>query len=112
MAGVQFVQQLDLNGNKITELATGVAGTDAVNVDQLAAAGPQGFAASVGNGLGTSFAVTHGLNTLDVIVQVFDNATGAESIATVVRTSVNVVTVGFVLPPTTNQYRVVVVPVP
>jgi len=112
MSGVQFVQQLDLNSNKITELGTGVAGTDAVNVNQLNAVAPQGFAASIGDGVATSYVVTHGFSTFDVIVQVFENSSGAEVLAQVTRNAEDDVTIVFGTAPTTNQYRVLVVPVP
>lgn len=112
MSGVQFVQQLDLNGNKITEVGTGVAGTDAVNVNQLTAVAPQGFAADLGNGVLTSFTVTHSFSTFDVIVQVYENSTGAEVLAQVTRSAEDDVTIVFGTAPTTNQYRVLVVPVP
>lgn len=112
MSGVQFVQQLDLNGNKLTELGNGVAGTDAVNLNQLNAIAPQGFAASVGDGAATSFTVTHGFSTFDVIVQVYENSTGAEVLAQVARVAEDDVSITFGTAPTTNQYRVLVIPVP
>jgi hypothetical protein len=112
MSGVQFVQQLDLNSNKITELAPGTAGTDAVNVNQLTATAPQGFAADIGNGTATSYTVSHGFSTFDVIVQVFENATGAEVLAQVTRSAEDDVNIVFGTAPTSNQYRVLVVPVP
>lgn len=66
-------------------------------------------AANVGNGSNLSFEVTHNLNTEDVIVQVFDNATHDTVETDVVRTSVNVVTVSFTTAPASNAYRVVVI---
>lgn len=66
------------------------------------------FAASIGNGSLTSIAVTHGLGTRDVIVQLFDNATYDTVYADVVRTSVNAVTVVFNTAPTANQIRVLI----
>lgn len=65
--------------------------------------------ASVGNGINTSFAITHNLNTRDVQVQIYDNATYDTVEADVVRTDNNTVTVSFATAPTTNAYRVVVV---
>lgn len=67
-----------------------------------------GYAADVGNGSSLSFAVTHNLNTLDVIVQVVENSTGDTVYTDVARTSVNVVTVTFNTAPTTDQYRIVI----
>lgn len=67
-----------------------------------------GYAANIGNGSSLSFAVTHNLNTLDVIVQIVENSTGDTVYTDVARTSVNVVTVTFNTAPTTNQYRIVI----
>lgn len=67
------------------------------------------FSASVGNGALTSISVTHSLNTRDVVVNVYDNATYDTVEVDVVRTDVNTVTVSFATAPTTNAYRVVVI---
>lgn len=66
------------------------------------------FAQTIGNGALTSIAVTHGLNTLDVNVQVYEVATGETVECDVTRTSTSQVTVGFVVAPTTNSIRVIV----
>lgn len=112
MSGVQFVQQIDMNGLSITELAPGVAGTDAVNVNQLATASPQGFAADIGDGVATSFTVTHLLSTFDVIVQVYEIATGATVHPTINRVAEDDVQLIFGVAPTSAQYRLLVIPVP
>lgn len=65
--------------------------------------------ANVGNATNTSFAITHNLNTRDVQVQVYDNATYDTVECDVVRTDVNTVTVSFAVAPATNAYRVVVI---
>lgn len=67
-----------------------------------------GYAANVGNGTNTSFALTHSLNTRDVIVMIYDNTTYEEVIADVVLTSTTVVTVSFATAPASNAYRVVI----
>jgi hypothetical protein len=67
------------------------------------------FTAQIGNASLTSFTVTHNLNTKDVLVDVYDTASGATVYADVVRTTVNAITIsGFHTVPTTNQYSVVV----
>jgi hypothetical protein len=66
------------------------------------------FAQSIGNGALTSIPVTHSLGTLDVQVQLYDNSTFETVECDVVRTSTTVVTLGFVVAPTTNQYRVLI----
>lgn len=67
-----------------------------------------GYAANVGNGTNTSFALTHNLNTRDVVVAIYDNANYEEVFTDVVATSTTVVTVSFATAPTTNAYRVVI----
>lgn len=67
------------------------------------------FAANVGNNAATSIAVNHNLNTRDVVVDVYDNASYDTVECDVVRTDANNVTVSFSVAPTTNAYRVVVV---
>lgn len=67
-----------------------------------------GYAASVGNGSNTSFALSHSLNTKDVVIEVYENSTGETVIADSTRDTVNQVTVSFATAPTANQYRVVI----
>ena len=67
-----------------------------------------GFAANVGNGSATSFGIEHNMNTRDVIVSVYDNATYEEVFTDVVITSTSVVTVSFNAAPASNAYRVVI----
>lgn len=112
MTGVQFGQQIDMNGFKITELQAGVSSTDAVNVSQLASLAPQGFAADIGNGVSTTITVTHGLSTFDVIVQVYKNSTFETVYADVVRSAEDDVQITFGAAPASNEYRVLVLPVP
>ena len=112
MPGVQFGQQIDMNGNLITEVAPGVAGTDAVNVNQLAAASPQGFSATIGDGVASTFNVVHSLATTDVMVQVYDVANGDAWITEVSTSGANAVDVTFGFVPTAGQFRIQVIPVP
>lgn len=65
--------------------------------------------ASVGNGVNTSFALTHNFGTRDVVVNIYDNATWETVEADVVRTDTNTVTVSFASAPSNNAYRVVVI---
>jgi hypothetical protein len=67
-----------------------------------------GYAANIGDGTATSFALTHGLGTRDIVVVIYDNATYEEVITDVVATSTTVVTVSFAIAPTSNAYRVVI----
>lgn len=66
------------------------------------------YSASIGDGSATSIAVTHGLGSQDVIVQLYDTSSLDTVYADVVRTSVNVVTITFSTAPTSNDIRVLV----
>lgn len=112
MPGVQFSNQIDMNGLKVTELGPGVAGTDAVNVNQLTAASPQGFGQDVGDGAALTFNVDHNFSTLDVMVQVFRKADGVNVFTDVTRSTVNRVVVDFGFAVALNSHRVLVIPVP
>ena len=115
MAGVQFGQQIDMNGFKVTEMAAGTNPTDAVNLSQLTSSSPQGFAQNVGDGTNTTFNVVHNFalaDENDFIARVADNATGQEVMVEVIAVDANTISVTFGSAPTTNQYRVAVVPVP
>lgn len=80
----------------------------AATVTSALAAKPGRFAANVGDSVATSIAVAHNLGTTDVIVQVFEIATGATVECDVVRTNANTATLGFNVAPATNSLRVVV----
>ena len=67
-----------------------------------------GAAASVGDATNTAYTITHSLNSRDVIVQVYDNATYDTVFTDVVRATVNTVVVTFATAPASNAYRVVI----
>lgn len=67
-----------------------------------------GYATNVGDGSAASFAISHGLNSSDVVVSVYDNATKEEVFTDVAITSASVVTVSFAAAPSANAYRVVI----
>ncbi len=64
--------------------------------------------ADFGDGSSTSYAITHGLNSDDVSVTVYDKSTKKDVEVDVTRTSVNQVTIGVNPAPGTNAYRVVI----
>jgi len=118
------VTPLKLAGRTATETRTGIAeiatqievntGTDderfvtPLKLKSFFDAAVGGFAANVGNATATSFAITHNLNTRDVLVSIYDNATYEEVIVDVVLTSTTVVTVTFAIAPASNAYRVII----
>ena len=97
------------------ELATTaevITGTDTVRA--VTAAGVEAhydaknFAGDVGDASATSYAITHSLGTLDVIVQVYEKSSGATVFTDVERTNTNTVTLVFASAPASNAYRVLV----
>lgn len=91
-------------------IAKGGTGETTAEEAIVSLGGTRKYAASIGNGSGTSFAVNHALNTTDVIVMVKEVAGGlAQVFPDVVITDANNVTVTFTVAPTTNQYRVIVI---
>lgn len=113
MPGVQFGQQIDMNGLKITELAAGTDPTDAVNVSQLSAT-VDGFTATIGDGVATTFNINHGLNLTtmnDFVARVAEVSSGAEYLAEVTGVDVDNATVSFGFVPAAGQFRVAILPV-
>jgi hypothetical protein len=116
--------QLEVNRDQATETTLGIAeiatqaetnaGTDDLRIvtplklKTLLDARVGGYAANIGNGSATSYAVTHGLGTVDVIVMLKDNSTLEEVFADVVITDANTVTVSFAVAPALNAYRVII----
>lgn len=66
------------------------------------------YATYVGNGSSTTYTVIHNLNTLDVVISVWDTATGEEVNCDKVRSTNGSVTLTFATPPSLNSYRVVI----
>lgn len=93
-----------------------VTQTEQVQVVTVATQGPQGptggsvvHVATVGDGAATSFVVTHGFGTRDVVVFVYEAASPyAQVIPDVEMTTANTVTIVFASPPALNSYRVIV----
>ena len=67
------------------------------------------FTQLIGDGTATSFVITHNFNTREVLVDVFYESGNYDTIIVdITRTSVNAVTIVFSNPPTSNQFRVVI----
>ena len=67
------------------------------------------FTAVVGDGTALQYPVTHNLGTREVVVNVYDTATYDTVETDVVRTSANIVTLGFAAAPASGAYTVVIV---
>ena len=92
-----------------TEASAGTSSTLAVTPDGLAQfVADRKFKTSIGDGTATQYAVTHGLGTTDVIVQLFDVSSGDTVYADVVRTSTTVVTIDFGAAVASNDIRVLI----
>ena len=66
------------------------------------------YVATIGNGSSTAFAVTHSLNNLDVMVQLYEVATGETVYTSVERDTNNIVNITFASAPALNSIRVMV----
>jgi len=95
----------------VVELATtseALAGSDTSRAVTPAGLAARSFAATIGNGSDTSIAVTHNLNTRDVIVQIYDSTNYDTVYADVVRTNTTTCTITFTSAPVSGAYRVLV----
>ena len=81
---------------------------DGSNYYEIQTVGESTYATSIGDGINTSYTVTHNLGTQDVIVQLYDASSLDTVYADVVRTSTSVVTIDFAVAPTTNDIRVLI----
>lgn len=68
------------------------------------------FSQAIGNGVATSFELTHNLNTRDVVVSIRESGSPYAQVYTDVEmTTVNIITVKFAVAPTSGQYTVTVI---
>ena len=81
-----------------------------LTTDELAAdiIGSTGYAATGPGTGGTSWAVTHNLNSRDVLVQVYDASTYEQVMCDITRNDVNIVTLNFCSSQTANSLRIVI----
>jgi hypothetical protein len=131
IAGTQVLSATEYTGNSATATtATNLAGGDAGSIPYQLSSGATVFR-SIGNESdslvveggkpnwtkkkhsetlstsATSYAITHGLATADVVVSVFEVSSGEVVYADIVNTSTTT-TLYFAVAPTANQYRVVI----
>lgn len=67
------------------------------------------YAENIGDGVATSFDITHNLGSIDVVISVVERSTGEDVIADTKRLDVNTSRVSFASAPSLEQYRVVIV---
>ena len=66
------------------------------------------YSALVGDGVNTTFTVTHNLGSARVLIQLYDYASGAQVMADLAIVNANQISVGFSVAPSSNQYLVVI----
>ena len=101
---------IDGSSNITVKLGTGLSFDGSGNIVPSNGYGVRKYSESIGDAEETSFTLTHNLNTKDVTVQIYENATPSAQVeADVEHTSVNTVTVRFASAPSLSEYRVVVI---
>lgn len=66
------------------------------------------YTADIGDGVSTSIAIAHGLDSMNVVWSMWDNTTGKIVSASAVKTSADVLTVTFSEAPSTGAYRILI----
>jgi hypothetical protein len=97
-------------GVSILPITNGGTGAASASAARAALAVPTRYVGAIPAG-STTATVTHSLNTTDVVVEVYEVATGDTVLCDVKRSSANALTIGFSVAPNANQYRVVVLAV-
>lgn len=106
---------IDLTGNAIAvKYAAGlkIDGSGNLALDTAALPASLGkYAANIGDSASDTITVTHGLNTFDVHVSLYDTTSGnrVDALAEIRRPTVNTIQVVFGTAPATGAYRVVVI---
>jgi hypothetical protein len=102
--------EIDGSENITVKLGTGLDFDGSGNIVAASGYGVRKHAESIGDGSLTSFTVTHGFNTKDVTVQVFQNAADYGQVEVdVEHANVDYVTIKFAAAPSLNEFRVVVI---
>ena len=81
----------------------------ATTITNLVAARTKKGSADIGNAVATVFNITHGLNTLDIVTDVWELSTGSQVLVETQKVDANTVRITFPSAPSLNQYRVTVV---
>lgn len=64
---------------------------------------------TIGDGSSTSFTITHGFQTHDVVIAVWDRETGADVVTLCERQDADSVVIRFSEAPAQDEYRVVII---
>lgn len=79
-------------------------------VDELAVSATRKFSQVIGNNSNTSFDITHNLETQEIVVQVYENASPyAQVLCDIELTTINQIKVSFGAAPKSNELKVVIV---
>ena len=92
-------QNISITASQVTDFCTAV---------ETCVASDLTFATNIGNGVATSYQVTHNLGTRDVIIQLYDNSTYDTVFADVLRNTTNQITITTNSPIATNDVRVLI----
>lgn len=92
-------QNISITASQVTDFCTAV---------ETCVASDLTFATNIGNGVATTYLVTHNLGTRDVIIQLYDNSTYDTVIADVLRNTTNQITITTNSPIATNDVRVLI----
>lgn len=90
------ITAVGLNGQLLSGVATPAVATDAATkgyVDGKASVGK--YTTTIGDGVAVTYTVTHNLAMNNIIVELYETATGKTVYADITRTSVNAITVAF-----------------
>lgn len=96
----------------LNELAAALGGDPnfATTITNQIALKADKYSATVGNGVATSFVVTHNLNSRDVVITIRETASPyAQVITDVEMTTLDTVTVKFASAPTSGQYTITII---
>jgi len=102
---IRLGTQTEVNTGALTNVAVSPATLVAFYNSQVSVSG---YSADIGNTTATTFDLAHGLNTKLVLVEIFDNSTGATVYADVLRNTVSNVRVVVKTAPSTAKYKVLI----
>jgi hypothetical protein len=92
-------QNISITASQVSDFCNAVSTCIAAN---------EQYTVNIGDGNATSYAVTHNLDTRDVIVQLYDNSSYDTVYADITRNTVDQVTIAFTTAPSTNDIRVLI----